>query len=688
MATRDITAAVTRGGLAFRTETRVLDISNQLVANSAGSAAANAAAIAAALAAASASAAGLVVVAINVPGIYYIQQVSVPSNVTLSVGAGVTLRKDANYLLSMFINSGALAGTPARNSNIAIIGEGTIDGNSSTQSGLTKAVASITTGTFLYGIQGEVAMIGVDNFTYSLRNLYNCNGFGIQFTGTNAYIAGVQANTCRDFIHIGGPSTHIIIERCTGFSSDDFIALNAWDWKRSCPTVGDITDVTIRDVAYYGSNNVDGVSNRNGNFIKFLCGTRATGNGAGTGNLRNVRVSGFRVDTALGSVTTRTDIFGFPADYDQVDLEYAGTGAISDVLIEGGTVALYSTNGAQFAKSTAGSPADGQTSTTIKNVEFRNVHFDASGSSVTATKAIYLGSAYTTYLVSGLKVTDCDWTPGTVAAQQIFLQVASKSGLQDATIDGLTIGAANGANYTPVVLLSQYSGGNPSNTKALHLSRIRTAAGVLMIVPWLTFGGGTADFISARALSIIGSGAGNDQQGVHFFSSTSAVGLMVFEDCNFDAVKVGMYVDVAPSAAIAARFLNCRFNAVVHPIFVNAAATVDLSFVGCSINSGNNLARIANAAAVVVMSFLDTISSGVGAAIITAAAAANIRIRNSDRIQLPAAVLATNPPTPQNNDVVNFAATPSYTGSVVISGTGAGLYVYRGTGTVGWVKLN
>lgn len=690
VATRIITASTARGGVAFKTDTNSADISYQLVANSTSAAAANAAAITAALAAAAGTLSPIV--SINVPGVYYIQQVIVPSNVSLSVGRGVIIRKDANYLPSMFINQGALQATPVRDSNIAFFGEGTLDGNASTQTTLTQAAASITANTFLYGVQGEVAMISVDNFTFKLRNVYNCNGFGIQWIGVGGLFEGLRPNTCRDFLHINGPSSHVLIRDCAGFSSDDFIALNAWDWHRSAPLVGDIQDVDIVDCAYYGTNNIDGASNRLGNFVKFLAGTRASGAGAGSGNVRNVRVNGFRVDASQGSASAaKNSILGFPADYDQIANEWAGTGSVSNVLIEGGDMKLFDSNmfGLSFDKNSGAGTADGQTNTTVRNVVVRNVHFDFSGATATAPKGCYFGSAYNTYSVSGVKFEDCEWTPSTsITAQQTFMQVASKTAVLEATINGLMINTANGSNLSPVVLLSQYSSGNAALIKDLTVARLKTAPGVQFLVPWLTASGGSADYVRVKDLAIVGSGSGNDNQGVHINSTTSTIGQLVFESCDFDATKCVVYADSAAAGTINALFRNCRLNNVTHPVFINTAATVDVTFNGCSINTGSNLARISNAAAAVTLSFIDTISSGTGATALNVTAAANVRVRNSDRIQLPAGLTATNPPTPQNNDLVNFAATPSYTGSNVVSGTGAGLYVYRGTGTVGWIKLN
>ncbi len=168
-----------------------------------------------------------------------------------------------------FINQGALQATPVRDSNIAFFGEGTLDGNASTQTTLNRRpLRSQPTPSYM-GYKAKVAMISVDNFTFKLRNVYNCNGFGIQWIGVGGLFEGLRPNTCRDFCTSTGPSSHVLIRDCAGFSSDDFIALIAWDWHRSAPLVGDIQDVDIVDCAYYGTNNVDGASNRLGNFVKF-----------------------------------------------------------------------------------------------------------------------------------------------------------------------------------------------------------------------------------------------------------------------------------------------------------------------------------------------------------------------------------------------------------------------------------
>ncbi|MFP3560233.1 hypothetical protein SB861_58080, partial [Paraburkholderia sp. SIMBA_049] len=72
-------------------------------------------------------------VQVNTPGVYYCNQVVMPTNTSFLLGYGVTHRKPANYNLCMFINKGALQSTPVGDSNIGFFGQGTIDGNAASQ---------------------------------------------------------------------------------------------------------------------------------------------------------------------------------------------------------------------------------------------------------------------------------------------------------------------------------------------------------------------------------------------------------------------------------------------------------------------------------------------------------------------------------------------------------------------------
>lgn len=73
---------------------------------------------------------------------------------------------------------------------------------------------------------------------------------------------GVHLSNCRDFlvegitfedhgrdgVHLNGPSGYGIIRKVRGVTHDDFIALNAWEWRGYTPTFGPIDHVLVEDV--------------------------------------------------------------------------------------------------------------------------------------------------------------------------------------------------------------------------------------------------------------------------------------------------------------------------------------------------------------------------------------------------------------------------------------------------------
>lgn len=656
------------------------DVSLALTANSTGSAAANTTAIQNAIIAAQSSQKSIV--AITLPGVYYINQVVMYSYTSLYIGAGVTIRKPASYAPSMFINYGALQATPSTDTDISFYGPGTIDGNSANQTGLTGGGTGILT-----GVQGEIAMIGVNNFTCEVRYPYNCNGFFVQWIGQNARFANMIPNLNRDFIHINGPSSHIEIVNCSGYSNDDFIALNAWDWRRSGPTVGDIDDVRIRDCAYYGATGLNGVT-RTGNFVKFLPGTRPSGYGAGTGNVRNISVDGFAVKWNLNGITPASVAFSVLADYDQIQgSEFSGVGTVENVTVSNGYCTIPNTScgmlGITKTSSVAPASADGQNTLTVKNMVWKDVHADCSVGSSNGGDPVLIGMAYQSCYLMGLKFEDCQWTPGVSSSNQKFINFANKTPADAVTIDGLTINSNTATGPTAAILVNQYSAGNAAVINDLTVDRIKTAPGYQIPSAWLLVNG-VVNNLRSRGNYIVGPNGGSDGQGIVLGASTAQIVYGKISDSYFNGVKEGLQINTAVSAGVAATlvFDNCQIVNQVHPVFVNGAYSADITYVGGAINTGTNLARVASGAA--TLSYSDGQATGAGSSTVTLVSSGTIRLRKTDRIAIsPTLVLS-----PQNNDIVNFSGTPSYTGVNVISGTGAGLYAYRGTGTVGWIKLN
>ncbi len=659
-----------------------IDISSQLTPSatySSTNATNNATAINNAIIAAQTSNANTV--AINTPGTYFSNQIVMYSNTNLELGAGVILKKPPSTVASMIISEGALQASPMTDTNIGILGQGIMDGNVANQSSLTRAInGAIAVNSFLYGVQGEVAMIGVNNFTFSLYKIQNCNGFCIQLIGNNGLINNVTVDTTRDFIHINGPSSHIVINNASGFSADAFIALNAWDWHVSGPTVGNINDVRINNVAYYGSNQ----GARTGALIAYLPGTRTTGYGTGTGNVTNVSVDGFVLDMTQGSVTPASPGIQPSMAKDTVNgSEYSGTGAIQNITMTNGYATIPNTNTPAFVLDAQNITANGQAQVTMENFVIKNTKFDAStaGTGVSPIQGI---APYAGWLIDNLKFEDCEWQPANSGvSNQYFINWASQSTVDSLVVDGLLIDSNTSTDHISALIIGQYSAGNASIINDLTLDRIRTAPGYALTGAWLYMNGGVINNFRSRGNYLYGTPSGQDGQGIFFANATSQIVRGIISDGYFNGVKEGIEVNNAVSSGNAATlvFENCQVINQTHPVFVNGAFNVDVTYIGGSINTAANLARVATGFA--VLSYSDTVATGAGDATVTLVTSGTVQIRKSDRIAIGTTIVLT----PQNNDLVNFSGTPAYSGIGTVVGTGAGLYV-KSTGLSEWLKLN
>lgn len=647
------------------------EVSSLLTPNSSSAAAANAINLTAAM-----SVGGSF--SITAPGTYFLEMTTARSYVTLLTGSGVILKKAPAYYLPMFINWGALQTPAVYDTNIEFIGLGTLDGNySENELGMVAGPGAVL-GSFLYGCQGNIAMLGVHNFTMAVRNVRNFNSFAVQWFGNNGLFDGVLVDTGADGFHINGPSRGVQINRCVGLSTDDFIALNAWDWRRSGCLVGDIEGVQINNCSFSGSN----YGGRMGAGVRLLAGTRASGYGAGTGNVRSVEVNNFVYRPSGGSVTAGNVGVLIAAEYDQLNAEYAGAGVVEGVTFNGGYFQAPngSTQAIRFSKIGSPSPADGQSDIVARNIRFRGVHIDTSAG--TCVDPVQIDSAYNAIRVQALEISG-QWTPAQgTGTDQSLVRVTNKQGADSIKIGPITINATTSTGTVAVFSIGQYTGGQASTVDVLEVENLETAPGFQTSRAVGHLNGGVVNKLVGRSWRVVGTGAGDDFQGIRINSATSRVVDMTLENCVFSSVKV-IYNVMAASGAMTVQFNNCRILNSTHPILLQGAATVDCSFRGCSLDTPNNIARVANAAAALTLSLHDTTSTGAGAATVTVASGA-LQLRRTDRVAFSPSVALT----PANNDDVNFSGTPAYAGVNVISGTGAGRYVYRGTGTVGWIKVN
>lgn len=617
-----------------------------------------------------ANTAGGGVVTVSLPGTYYIDdRILMRSNVTLRGASGVIIKKVAGATnnVCMIRNANLSTTRPYTEANMVIEGftfDGNYAGNNTTLPGANKTPATINT--LEYGVCGELSFIGVSNLTVRNVTIQNANGFAVQLTGDNLKVSDITLNTARDGIHLNGPSRGVQLRGIYGYTDDDFIAVNAWDWHRAGPAVGDIENLAIEDCTYLGTSGLRGTY---GKGIKFLPGTRTTGAGAGTANIRNVTVKGFSI--------LNSDCVAILSDFDQIaGNEYSGAGTVENVTFDtcfwrgAGANAVF-----KIYKDSNGAPADGQTSLKIRNVQLRNIEVDCATNG--NGNAFHISYPYTGLSVNGLVFRDVAWTPRTPSGGGQLLNLQSKSPLDSIEVDGVTLLGTSLNN--PVVLVNTYDGTSASQVKQLSLHRVQTANGATIDGPVLALNG-IVDMLNARDWQITGSGA-SDNHGINFGNAVALLKNAVLANLNLTGVRELFRIGAGATGSLICKALvrDSTLAASVHPIFISGSRQADITFRGGNIDTPNNLARVDTSTLTLTLD--GTTSSGTGANAITQVSTTTLRVPRSDRVALPLNTLTL---TPSDGDQVYSSATPSS----VVSGAGAGAYVYRGTGTTGWVKLN
>ena len=77
----------------------------------------------------------------------------------------------------------------------------------------------------------------------------------------------------RDGIHVNGPASYGVIRNIRGATGDDFVALNAWDWRNTAPAFGPIHHLLVE--AIHGNPRLGGSDE-----IRLLPGTKTFADGA------------------------------------------------------------------------------------------------------------------------------------------------------------------------------------------------------------------------------------------------------------------------------------------------------------------------------------------------------------------------------------------------------------------------
>ena len=257
-------------------------------------------------------------VRITRPGVYRINDhLTIFPHTRLTCGPGVTIQQTATVCILR--NAHLLATPPDR--DISIEG-GTWDGNY-TGSSPGDQVSPTDLTNPLRGVDGEIDAIGVNGFTVRDVLIQHCRAFGVQVSSSSdVTLTNIRLDIAKDGLHVNGPASRLHIAHVRGYTGDDFIALNAWDWVDSSPTAGDITDVDITDITQLAQSPTIPANTNQYGLIKFLAGTRH----GRPANIQRVTVNGVRGVNSYRAFT-------FLIDADPREHVPSGPGIVSDVVI-------------------------------------------------------------------------------------------------------------------------------------------------------------------------------------------------------------------------------------------------------------------------------------------------------------------------------------------------------------------
>ena len=134
------------------------------------------------------------------------------------------------------------------------------------------------------GSYGVIVLSNIKNVDVQNLTIRQSRPFGVQMSNCAYFVVhNIHFdNHLRDGIHINGPAHDGVISGIRGVTHDDFVALNAWDWKGSAITFGPITRVMVWDVL--GSDSPPG---EGGQASSSPAGSREMRLQAGTKNFEN-----------------------------------------------------------------------------------------------------------------------------------------------------------------------------------------------------------------------------------------------------------------------------------------------------------------------------------------------------------------------------------------------------------------
>ena len=196
------------------------------------------------------------IVTIESPGTYLVSKtLIIHSNTRLILSPGAHIIAAPMSRCALIENEFFAGG--GRNANIEMVG-GIWDGNCDTMGldGVYEAVHREDEPYSPTRFKGKlIRFANVDNLVIEKMTVKNPVSYGIQIADTFGFIARdlYFDYNCRfgttDGVHINGPARDGVIENLHGTTNDDMVSLTTIDETHAEVTVGDITDISIRNIS-------------------------------------------------------------------------------------------------------------------------------------------------------------------------------------------------------------------------------------------------------------------------------------------------------------------------------------------------------------------------------------------------------------------------------------------------------
>ena len=101
-----------------------------------------------------------------------------------------------------------------------------------------------------FGTHGVILLQNVRGVSVKNITIRQSRPFGVHLANAHEFVVdGVTLDaTRRCGVQVEGPSSDGVIRRIKGDAQDDYVALNAWDWKNYAPSYGPIERIVVEDV--------------------------------------------------------------------------------------------------------------------------------------------------------------------------------------------------------------------------------------------------------------------------------------------------------------------------------------------------------------------------------------------------------------------------------------------------------